>query len=46
MDVEAALEALTRLGLGDEAPDSPAVLPHPARKAKGQRAKLPKRRSA
>lgn len=43
VDVEAALESLTQFGLGDE---EPAVLPHPARKAKGQRAKLPKRRSA
>jgi type II secretory pathway predicted ATPase ExeA len=43
VDVEAALEALTRLGLADE---EPAVLPHPARKPKGPRTKLPKRRSA
>lgn len=40
VDVEAALEALARLGLADE---EPAVIPHPARKTK---VKLPKRRSA
>jgi type II secretory pathway predicted ATPase ExeA len=43
VDAEAAIESLARLGLADE---GPAVLPHPARKAKAQRAKLPKRRSA
>lgn len=46
VDAEAAIEALARLGLADEAAEGPAVLPHPARKSKGPRAKFPKRRSA